>query len=548
LQAREKIEGREGATEDSHGLSPACGFREEAKRALERAEHEYEDEEATEPFASSFQTHGPASHVRAGPIETEPSNRVSKPKLVFNSLTFILFFTVVVAIYRLPIGWTARKLHLLLASYLFYAAWNPPFVILLWISTAVDWWAARRLAQNHRKLFVGISLLVNLGMLGFFKYADFALEALHILLAGLGIDYRPPELGMILPVGISFYTFQTISYTIDVYRGRIPPARSLLDFALYVSFFPQLVAGPIVRATRFLPQLASEARFSVQQLGFGAALLVAGLFEKVVLADGIFAPIADQVFASPARAGFLDAWCGTLAFACQILLDFSGYSTCAIGAALCLGFNIPANFRMPYAAIGFSDFWRRWHISLSSWLRDYLYISLGGNRRGALRTQINLMIVMLLGGLWHGASWQFVLWGGIHGLLLIGERQMLPWIRARTWHRNLAVRFAAALATFAAVCVAWVPFRATSLADTRDLLGAMLLGSGENIELGQRAVVLAMGVAGLLLIAQWVFRERDAEKVWAQMPIALRALVLSALLLAIVFAPGENRAFIYFQF
>ncbi|MBW2508538.1 MAG: MBOAT family protein, partial [Deltaproteobacteria bacterium] len=243
-------------------------------------------------------------------------------------------------------NWTVRKLHLLLASYLFYAAWNPPFVILLWISTAVDWWAARRLAQNHRKLFVGISLLVNLGMLGFFKYADLALETLQILLVGIGIDYRPPKLDLILPVGISFYTFQTLSYTIDVYRGRIPPARSLPDFALYVAFFPQLVAGPIVRASSFLPQLISKSRFSVQQLGFGAALLVAGLFEKVVLADGIFAPIADQVYASPVRAGFLDAWCGTLAFACQILLDFSGYSTCAIGAALCLGFNIPRNFHM----------------------------------------------------------------------------------------------------------------------------------------------------------------------------------------------------------
>ncbi|MBW2541912.1 MAG: MBOAT family protein, partial [Deltaproteobacteria bacterium] len=203
---------------------------------------------------------------------------------------------------------------------------------------------------------------------------------------------------------------------------------------------------------------------------------------------------------------------------------------------------------MPYAAIGFSDFWRRWHISLSSWLRDYLYISLGGNRSGALRTRINLMIVMLLGGLWHGAAWQFVLWGGIHGLLLIAERQMLPWITARTWRRNVVARFAAALATFFTVCVAWVPFRATSLVDTRDLLGAMFLGSGENIELGKQDVVLAMGVAGLLLVAQWVFREQDVEKIWAHMPVALRAVVLSVLLLAIIFIAGEDRAFIYFQF
>jgi alginate O-acetyltransferase complex protein AlgI len=469
--------------------------------------------------------------------------------LVFNSLTFLVFFTVVVAIYRLPIGWSARKLHLLLASYLFYAAWNPPFVILLWISTAVDWWAGRCLGRDRRKLFVSISLGVNLGLLGFYKYAGLALETFRDALITIGIDFRPPDLDIVLPVGISFYTFQTLSYTIDVYRGRLVPARSLIDFALYVSFFPQLVAGPIVRATEFLPQAASSRTFSARQLGFGAALLIAGLFQKVVLADTVLAPIVDLVYADPSRAGFLDAWCGTLAFAGQILLDFSGYSTCAIGAALCFGFTLPQNFRTPYAASGFSDFWRRWHITLSSWLRDYLYISLGGNRRGERRTLINLMLVMLLGGLWHGAAWHFLVWGGIHGTLLILERSARPWIEARAWSRRPMSRYGAMLVTFGLVCVAWVPFRASDMRDAMTLLQTMmLLGSGDNLELSRRAVILAMGTVFCLVVCQWAFRDRSIEAIWSRLPIAGRAIVLSGLLLAIAFAPGEDRAFIYFQF
>ena len=266
------------------------------------------------------------------------------------------------------------------------------------------------------------SLAVNLGLLGFFKYRVFFLENFVALLNSVGVDFHPARPSIILPVGISFYTFQTLSYTLDIYMGKMKPARSFLDYALFVTFFPQLVAGPIVRAAHFLPQCEDARRTTLSQLGWGLSLILFGLFQKSVIADGLMAPVVERVYDSGEVLSFGAGWVGTLAFAMQIFCDFSGYSTCAIGTAMCLGFWLPVNFRSPYAAIGFSDFWRRWHVSLSSWLRDYLYIPLGGNRKGTARTYVNLMITMLLGGLWHGASWNFVIWGGLHGVYLIVER------------------------------------------------------------------------------------------------------------------------------
>ncbi len=346
--------------------------------------------------------------------------------MVFNSLTFLIFILIVLILHHLPLRWTTKKFNLLIASYLFYAAWNPPFVILLWISTIVDWFAAKRLGRTEniaaRRGLLLVSLGVNLGLLGFFKYANFVLDNFILFMDTLGVAYRPPPLDIVLPVGISFYTFQTLSYTIEVYRGKAQPWNSFLDFALFVTFFPQLVAGPIVRAVQFLPQCIGPRKATANQLGWGLSLLTVGLFEKVILADTLMGPVADKVYSAADKAGFIDAWVGTLAFSAQIFFDFAGYSTCAIGVALCLGFVLPYNFRFPYAAIGLSDFWRRWHISLSSWLRDYLYIPLGGNRCGVTRTQVSLMLTMLLGGLWHGASWRFLVWGGLHGLYLIVER------------------------------------------------------------------------------------------------------------------------------
>ena len=343
----------------------------------------------------------------------------------FNSLTFVAFFAIVVTIYYALSSWTARKAVLVVASYLFYAAWNPFYVALLWVSTTADWTIARRMAgvenRNRRRLLLVLSLSINLGLLGYFKYGGFLLENFSTLMSSIGFEYAPPTASIVLPIGISFYTFQTLSYTLDVYRGDMRPRCRLLDFALFVSFFPQLVAGPIVRARYFLPQCLESRSANADKMGWGLALMSFGLFSKIVLADSVLAPVVDAVFASPASVGSVDAWLGVFAFSGQIFFDFSGYSTCAIGAAMCLGFALPDNFRAPYAAIGFSDFWRRWHISLSEWLRDYLYISLGGNRRGEFRTFVNLVITMFLGGLWHGASWMFVIWGLLHGGYLVIE-------------------------------------------------------------------------------------------------------------------------------
>jgi hypothetical protein len=255
-----------------------------------------------------------------------------------------------------------------------------------------------------------VSVSANLTMLGWFKYGEFLLANFQTLAAAVGVHYQAPHFDIVLPVGISFYTFATMSYTLDVYLRRSKPTPSMLDFMLFVTFFPHLVAGPIMRPTELVPQFQNVVRLNVDQLRFGLALMTLGLFQKVVLADGFLAGPAEQLFDGTRVPGVLDAWMGTLAFSGQIFCDFAGYSTTAIGAALCLGFKMPDNFRFPYAAVGFSDFWRRWHITLSSWLRDYLYIPLGGNRHGE-RTYFALMMTMLLGGLWHGANWTFVVWG-----------------------------------------------------------------------------------------------------------------------------------------
>jgi alginate O-acetyltransferase complex protein AlgI len=326
------------------------------------------------------------------------------------------------------------------------------------------------------------------------------------------------------------------------------PWSSFLDYALYVSFFPQLVSGPIVRAREFLPQCLEPRRATARQLAWGLVLLTVGLFEKIVLADAILAPVVDKVYAAPQNAGFATAWVGTLAFSGQIFCDFSGYSTCAIGAGMCLGFALPDNFRFPYASIGFSDFWRRWHVSLSTWLRDYLYVSLGGNRRGRVRTYANVMLTMLIGGLWHGASWNFVAWGGLHGAFLALERPLrdrgldLPRVRPR------AARFALMLATFAAVCLAWVFFRAQSFSDARAVLGSMLTGSAGSLALDPVETASALGVVGALVIGQFLMRSSSLEQLVERLSWPIRVLALACLIIALLLAPAEDRAFIYFQF
>src|SRR5947208_799202 len=381
--------------------------------------------------------------------------------MVFNSLTFVVFFACVLALHALPLPWTTKKINLAVASYLFYAAWNPPFVILLWVSTVVDWYAAQGLVKakrpTSRHAWMLRSVIANLGMLEYFKYGQFLLDNFTSLISAVGIAYHPAHYDIVLPVGISFYTFATMAYTLDVYLRRAEPARNLLDYALFVTFFPHLVAGPIMRPTELVPQFEQPRKASGDQLRFGLALMTLGLFNKIVLADSFLASIAEGVYDSDKVPGMLDAWAATLAFSGQIFCDFAGYSTTAIGAALCLGFAMPDNFRFPYAAVGFSDFWRRWHITLSAWLRDYLYIPLGGNKHGPARTYTALMGTMLLGGLWHGASWTFVAWGGLHGLYLAVER----WLRGRFggWKPGPGSIVALGLLTYLLVNVTWVFFR-----------------------------------------------------------------------------------------
>lgn len=476
--------------------------------------------------------------------------------MLFNSLTFLIFFAGVLFFHNLPLSWRLKKIQLLLASYLFYAAWNPPFVVLLWISTLTDWFVGRAMASttatNRRCGLLYASLGVNLGLLGYFKYAGFLLDNFASALGTFGVDYQPAAPDIILPLGISFYTFQTLSYTFSIYRGESQPCRSFLDYALFVTFFPQLVAGPIVRSSEFLPQCATPRRADVRQMSWGLVLLTFGLFQKMVLADVLLAPTADLVFDSVGSLGVLDAWVGTLAFSGQIFFDFAGYSSCAIGAALCLGFVLPENFRFPYAAIGFSDFWRRWHMSLSSWLRDYVYITVGGNRLGLSRTYVNLMFTMMIGGLWHGASWHFVVWGGLHGLYLAIERFLRPTFRANLVSPGLR-QLALAFLTFLLVSVTWIFFRAQSIGDAVKIIsvlgGGLSGGSGSwLIQVARWHVGQVMLVLTATFVLQFYLRDTDLEERYCALPLWVRGPLLGLLLLAILAVPGDDRAFIYFQF
>jgi len=471
--------------------------------------------------------------------------------MLFNSLLFILFLAIILFLHYLPLPWKLKKLNLCCASYVFYAAWNPPFVLLLWISTFIDWLVGRKIAAAEstagKRAWLILTLTVNLGMLGYFKYGGFILDNFTAMLALMGIHFQPVSSNVILPVGISFYTFQSLSYSLDIYRGKLKPWPSLLDFALFVTFFPQLVAGPIVRAVEFLPQCIRERRASAEEFGWGLTMISLGLFEKVVLADALTGPIADKVFAHPAASGFVDAWIGTLAFSAQIFFDFAGYSTCAIGTALTLGFLLPENFRYPYASYGFSEFWQRWHISLSSFLRDYLYIWLGGSRKGALRTAANASTTMLLGGLWHGAAWHFVIWGGIHGLLLAGERALKSIFSERIDTKKPGTRLSLMLLTYVLICMTWVFFRAPDTGAAFILLAAMT-GAGEGNLLPSSSIWQIVILTVLLLSAHRLFRDRDFRKTLAISPWWLRSTVLAGLLLSLALAPGDDRAFIYFQF
>jgi len=473
--------------------------------------------------------------------------------MLFNSYTFIIFFMYIVLVHYSKLPWKYKKTNLLIGSYIFYAAWNPPFVLLLFSSTFVDWHLAKKIflspTAKSRKFWLWLSLLFNLGLLSVFKYSDFLVENFESFTKLLGFNIELQDPGFILPMGISFYTFQTLSYTLDIYFRRLKPHHSFLDYALFVSFFPQLVAGPIVRAKQFLPQLKQQNHIKFDTFSIGLSLFIIGLFEKVVLADTFFAPIVNSVFVDNAQPDALSSWLAAFFFYGQIFCDFSGYSLCAIGTALCLGFKLPFNFKAPFSAIGFSDFWRRWHISLSSWLRDYLYIPLGGSRFGSFVTFKSLMITMLLGGLWHGSEWTFVIWGGLHGTYLVVERGLKSFSFSKQLADIKPVRIILMVVTFLLVTFAFVIFRAENLQQALVIFKGMagFAGSQNLVNWGLwTQLVTATFIA--LIALQWIHSNNLITDVMQRMSIFSRALLLSGCLLLIAVSSGNSDAFIYFQF
>ncbi|HFA48017.1 MAG TPA: MBOAT family protein, partial [Bacteroidetes bacterium] len=345
---------------------------------------------------------------------------------------------------------------------------------------------------------------------------------------------------------ISFYTFQTMSYTIDLYKRKIKPANTFLDFALYVTFFPQLVAGPIVRAKDLITQFYEEKRATANQFIWGLFLLTIGIFQKTVLADALLSGAADDVFGAGKILNFWDAWTGTLAFSGQIFFDFAGYSTCAIGIALMLGIILPDNFKYPYASIGFSEFWKRWHISLSTWLRDYLYIPLGGNRHGITRLYVALMLTMLLGGLWHGAAWTFVIWGALHGIYLVIERLLRNKVKLKI---NAVNGILLAFLTFTLINFTWVFFRAREFSTAKNMILSMLYmnGEGEKI-LGHFDIIKVMAVITILFVGHWAMRNTSMKEVSQKTAPWILGTVWAAMFFLIAIAQGSGEQFIYFQF
>jgi len=471
--------------------------------------------------------------------------------MLFNSAEFLRFFAAFLLLYWLVrSNLRGRNLLILLASYVFYGSWNYKLLALIWVSTLLDYLVGLALGKTSsrpaRRWLLLASLAGNLSILGFFKYYNFFAESLQALGERLGWSFHPAYLDVLLPVGISFYTFQTLSYTIDIYRGTLRPTRNLLDFAAYVAFFPQLVAGPIERASQLLPQFSTPRRITKGMVEEGLWLCIWGMFKKVVIADNL-APLVDLVFDPSLSVGGTEIVCGTVAFALQIYCDFSGYSDLARGMARFLGFDIMVNFDRPYTATNIQEFWRRWHISLSTWLRDYLYISLGGNRGGRLRTGRNLMLTMVLGGLWHGAAWHFVLWGALHGTGLILHRIWSTWTRSSAPKTGSARRVAGWMLTMGLVLYGWLLFRATSLDQVLSMSRA-LFESHPQPWTPTLVLNLAFFALPLVLVETWQTKTGD-RLVPLKLGLSIRGLLQGGMILAIVLFWGRvDKPFIYFQF
>jgi alginate O-acetyltransferase complex protein AlgI len=474
--------------------------------------------------------------------------------MLFCSQQFLQFFAVVFVVYWAMPWRAARVWFLLAASFFFYMSWSAELALIICASCVMDYFVARGMEACAsiavRRLLLATSLVANLGLLCYFKYANFFLQSLTDALHAVGSAASLPVLQVILPIGISFYTFEAINYTIDVYRRRVPAERNLAHFMLFITFFPHLIAGPIVRARDFLPQIGRPKLWDWARLHLGAQFFLLGVFKKLAIADRM--PLwTDGVFADPEQYNTGAVWLAVLAYAIQIYCDFSGYTDMAIGAAHMLGYKLAKNFDMPYASANISEFWRRWHISLSSWLRDYLFIPLGGSRGNRWQTYRNLLITMTLGGLWHGASWTFVVWGVLHGLLLIGHRVVQESCKRRpALDRLLQTPSGTVLrvaCTFLAVCVCWVFFRATTFGVAATMLWRMVVPHGG---LGSQQQNLTLIITALvLLIAHAIVRRGMWKPIFARLPGPVLGMGYSLLLTAsLVLAPNGGKAFIYFQF
>jgi len=466
--------------------------------------------------------------------------------MLFVEFRFFWFFLAVFAVYWSLRQNNSRKVWLLVCSYFFYAAWNWKFLFLIMGSSALDYLVGTMLTGTRdpraRRGWLVLSLCVNLGAIAFFKYFNFFVTSAATFLEWLGLPANLHTLNIVIPVGVSFYTFHSMSYTIDVYRGKLRAVSSILDLACFIGFFPQMVAGPIVRAFAFLPQLQTVRRFADVDVRGALVLFLTGFVKKACVADAV-APLADRFFQMPAHFTVASAWVGVLAYTIQIYCDFSGYTDMAIACAQLLGYELPVNFRFPYFAQNISDFWHRWHISLSSWLRDYLYIPLGGNRGPRWFIYRNILITMLLGGLWHGGAWTFVIWGGLHGVALVIHRE---WVRRTGRGVQSIMRWLAWPLTIYWVCVAWIFFRAVDLQHAVPALRSFVLLRSEGTEdLG----AWMLWVLAALAIVHWLNSRGWFSGWWRRVPAPLFASGYGcAAAVVLLFIPPHYTPFIYFQF
>lgn len=450
-------------------------------------------------------------------------------------------------------GRRVRTLFILGASYYFYAMWDWRFLPLIFASSSVDFWLGRQIgrASNEatRRRWLWLTIVANFGVLAWFKYLDFGISSARGLLDHVGLQLPEGTLEIALPVGVSFFTFESMSYVIDVYRRELEPHESYLEYLSFVAFFPHLVAGPIVRPKDLLPQLATAPRFDPELASKALYLIGWGLLKKVAIGDYLGLNLVDRVFDAPTMYSSLECYIAVVSYAIQIYCDFSGYTDIAIGSAALLGVRFPVNFDSPYKAHNIQDFWRRWHISLSTWLRDYLYVPLGGNRRGSVRTYVNLIATMVLGGLWHGANWTFVAWGALHGLALAGHRLITRGARGKALQRSPGwlARCAGVVLTFHWVCVAWVFFRASSFAQAQLIFERLAEGSSYAPNLAWPILaVLGVGLLSHFAPERWY---QAALRTFADLPAPLQGLALGYMALILQeLVSAEAVPFVYFQF